>query len=79
MSQAKTFIDYLKSNDIHEAINVIKECLAERAQEKVAEQKLRIAESFGLKPIVEEEDDDMDDDEDDDEEDDEEKDDEDEE
>ena len=61
MSHAKSFVEYLKNNEVNEAINVIKQALAERAQEKIAEQRIRIAESFGLTQIKESDDSEEDD------------------
>lgn len=62
MSDATTFIDLLKKNEIHEAIGVIKESLSARAKGVISEVRFEIAESFKMSKKSNDNEDDNDDD-----------------
>lgn len=48
MSTAKTFIDQIKSGDVTDAINTIKESLDISLKEKINETKLEVLTSYGF-------------------------------
>lgn len=61
MSKIKSFMDFLKEDNVLEAFQVIKDELSERARSLTEASNLEVAKQFKLKPIVEK--DDKDDDE----------------
>lgn len=64
MSKIKTFMDFLKEDNVLEAFQTIKDELSERARALTEASNIEIAKQFKLTPIVEKDDDDDDDDDD---------------
>lgn len=62
MSKIKTFMDFLKEDNVLEAFQTIKDELSERARALTEASNIEIAKQFKLTPIVEKDDDDDDDD-----------------
>lgn len=60
MSKIKTFMDFLKEDNVLEAFQTIKDELSERARALTEASNIEIAKQFKLTPIVEKDDDDDD-------------------
>lgn len=67
MSKIKSFMDFLKEDNVLEAFQAIKDELSERARSLTEASNLEVAKQFKLTPIVEKKDDDENKDDDDDE------------
>jgi DNA-binding ferritin-like protein len=57
MSKIKSFMDFLKEDNVLEAFQAIKDELSERARSLTEASHLEVAKQFKLTPIVEEKDD----------------------